>query len=198
MNFIDFFEKSARLYPSRDCIIFGQRRWTYSQVDELANRIANGLRGQGAGPETKCAVLSRNDPIAFITMLGILKAGAVWVPLNSTNAPAQNLHVVGYFDVEVLFFEKEAEAFVQQVKAEFPAVKSFYCVDDSSELGPCVEVWAMLQSSEYRPLPWAPDALCWLRGTGGTTGMPKGVVVTHRNLVAGATSVAILPPMTGG
>ena len=181
MNFIDFFEKSARLYPSRDCIIFGQRTWNYAQVDELANRIANGLRSIGAGPDVKCAVLSRNDPIAFISMLGILKAGAVWVPLNSTNAAAQNLHVVGAFDVEVLFFEKDAEDFVQQVKAEYPAIKSFFCVDDSSELGPCVEVWAMLQSSEYKALPWAPDALCWLRGTGGTTGMPKGVMNTNRN-----------------
>src|SRR5690606_32456761 len=92
MNLIDFFDKSARLHPNRIDAVFEDRQWRYNEVQDLAIRIGNGLRSSGVLADTKCAVLSRNDPIAFISMLGILKAQGVWVPLNPGNAKDQSLH----------------------------------------------------------------------------------------------------------
>lgn len=181
MNFIDFFDKSATTYADRTALVFDDRQWTYRETSDLATRIGNGLRTIGVQRDVKCAVISRNDPVAFMAMLGILKAEGVWVPLNATNSPDENQYIVSAFDVEVLFFQKSLEAFAQAVKAQCPGVRHFFCVDGDSELGERVEPWAARQSAEPIALPWAPDALCWLRGTGGTTGRPKGVMNTNRN-----------------
>lgn len=181
MNFIDFFDKSAALYPGRTAAIFGDRRWSYRDMSDLATRIGHGLRSMGVQRDVKCAVISRNDPVAFMSMLGILKAQGVWVPLNPANAEDENLHIVTAFDVEVLFFQKDAEPFARAVKAQCPRVAHFLCVDGQTELGANIESWAAGQSAESIALPWEPEALCWLRGTGGTTGRPKGVMNTNRN-----------------
>lgn len=181
MNFIDFFDKSVVAQAQRTAVVFESQRWSYAEVSDLAARIANGLRAVGVQRDVKCAVISKNDPIAFISMLGIMRAEGVWVPLNATNAEDENAYIVQAFDVEVLFFQKALEPFARRIQAECPAVRHFFCVDGASELGPNVEAWAATQSAERRALPWAPDALCWLRGTGGTTGRPKGVMNTNRN-----------------
>lgn len=181
MNLIDFFDKSVALTPQRDCILAGDRRWTYAEVSQIATRIGHGLRAAGVQRETKCAVVSRNDPFAFMAMLGILKAEGTWVPLNPVNAADENLYMLDSFDVEVLFFQKESASFVESVRQQLPKVLHFFCVDGEAEMAPSVEAWAAEQCADPIVLDWQPDAVCWLRGTGGTTGRPKGVMNTNRN-----------------
>lgn len=181
MNLIDFFDKSTELTPQRDCIVFGTRRWTYAEASDMATRIAHGLRVNGVKRETKCAVVSRNHPVAFMAMLGILKAEGTWVPLNPVNAVDENLFMLDSFDVEVLFYQAESADFAALVRQRLPKVRQFYCVDGEIGDAPLVETWAAQQSAEPILLEWQPDAVCWLRGTGGTTGRPKGVMNTNRN-----------------
>ncbi|MBI3370939.1 MAG: AMP-binding protein [Betaproteobacteria bacterium] len=188
MNLIDFFDSSATAFPQRPALIFDDRRWSYREVSDLATRIGRGLVACGVGRETKCAVLSRNDPLAFAALLGILKARGAWVPLNPANAAEENLHITEFFDVEVLFYQKEFEAFAQLVKERIPAVGKFVCLDQPGALGPQLAEWAALQSNLPHPLPWDPDGTCMLRGTGGTTGRPKGVMNTNRNF---ETNIAV-------
>ena len=74
MNLIDFFDRVAATAPQRPAYIFEGKQWTYEYVNGLAIRIAHGLTALGMKRESKCAVLSRNDPLAFTALLGILKA----------------------------------------------------------------------------------------------------------------------------
>lgn len=181
MNLIDFFDKSAQSYPQRPIYVFDDRAWTYGETAELATRIAHGLSDLGVVRESKCAVLSRNDPRAFTALLGILKAQGTWVPLNVGNGTEENLYILDFFDVEVLFYQKEFEDFAQLVRTRLPRVKSFICVDAPGEQGPALEEWAARQKADPIYLSWDPGAMCMLRGTGGTTGRPKGVMNTNRN-----------------
>jgi len=188
MNLIDFFDNSALAFPHRPLYIFDDRPWAYSEVSELATRIGRGLTAGGVRRETKCAVLSRNDPLAFTALLGILKARGAWVPLNPTNAADENLYITEFFDVEVLFYQKEFEAFAQLVQQRIPAVRHFICLDGPGTLGPVLADWAAMQPNVALPIPWDPDGICMLRGTGGTTGRPKGVMNTNRNF---ETNIAV-------
>jgi acyl-CoA synthetase (AMP-forming)/AMP-acid ligase II len=181
MNLIDFFDRSATAHPERPVLAFGDRSWTYREAADLATRIAHGLKAFGLARETKCAVLSRNDPLAFNALLGILKARGTWVPLNVANAAPENLCIVEFFDVEVLFYQQEFESFARLVKERLPAVKHFVCLDELGE-------WARLQPAEPIRIPWDPEGVCMLRGTGGTTGHPKGVMNTNRNF---ETNIAV-------
>ena len=181
MNLIDFFDRAVERAPERAAYVFEGRSWTYREAQDLATRIGHGLGTLGVEPETKCAVISRNHPLAFTAMLGILKARGTWVPIHTANADDENLHVVDFFDVEVLFYERQFEAFAELVKDRIPRVRDFICIDDVGALGPGLEAWAAEQSDDPIHLPWEPDAMCFLRGTGGTTGRPKGVMNTNRN-----------------
>ncbi|MGQ2923570.1 class I adenylate-forming enzyme family protein [Hydrogenophaga sp. ANAO-22] len=181
MNLIDFFDKNVRNFPQRKGIVYEDRAWTYAELDPLVLRIAHGLAGSGVGRETPCAVISRNHPLAFMALLGILKARGSWVPLNTGNAEEDHLYVLGHFDVHVLFYQKEFAAFARQVKATVPCVKHFICIDGVDGEHPDMQTWMSQQNSDPVALPWDPDGMCMLRGTGGTTGRPKGVMNTNRN-----------------
>jgi len=181
MNLIDFFDKSVALHPERAVLVCEGRTWTYREAGDLATRIAHGLRALGVVRETKCAVISRNDPNAFMAMLGILKAQGTWVPLNPANEVEENLYIIDAFDVEVLFYQRDLTEFARAVGDRLSRVRHFVCIDGDDGPGVGLSDWAAGQSSEPIPLPWDPDAVCWLRGTGGTTGRPKGVMNTNRN-----------------
>ena len=188
MNLIDFFDKSAAAFPHRSVYIFDDRHWSYREVSNLATRIARGLMAWGVERETKCAVISRNDPLAFTALLGILKARGAWVPLNPTNATEENLYLTEFLDVEVLFYQSEFRAFIQTVIERIPAVRHFVCLDSTGDTGPRLVDWAAAQSDEPIRLSWDPDAVCMLRPTGGTTGRSKGVMNSNRNF---ETNIAI-------
>lgn len=181
MNLIDFFDKAATRYRERSAFIFDDASWTYGEVADLATRIGHGLHGFGVVAETKCAVISRNHPLAFTALLGILKAEGTWTPLHTANGTDENLYVVDFFDIEVLFYQREFEDFANLVKERVARVRAFVCLDGPGALGPGLEAWAAEQSGDPIHLPWQPEAMCTLRGTGGTTGRPKGVMNTNRN-----------------
>lgn len=181
MNLVDYFDRSAATHPRRTACVFGERAWSYREVSDLAARIAHGLAALGVVRETKCAVLSRNDPLAFAVQLGILRARGAWVPLNPANSADENLYIVEAFDVEVLFYQKAFEPFAQAARERCTKLRGFLCLDGAGTLGPTLEDWAGVQSAAAIRLPWDPDAVCMLRPTGGTTGRPKGVMNTNRN-----------------
>ena len=88
----------------------------------------------------------------------------------------------------MLFYEKKFESFAQLVRERIHAVRHFVCLDMPGALGPQMEDWARAQSNAPIHIPWDPDGICMLRGTGGTTGRPKGVMNANRNF---ETNIAI-------
>lgn len=184
MNLVDFFDRVAATAPKRAAYIFEGEGWSYQRVADEATRIAHGLTALGVKRESKCAVLSRNHPLAFTTLLGILKARGAWVPLNVGGGEEEHTHILSWFDVEVLFYEREFEEFARKVRDQIPALRHFICMDGVSEFAPDLTEWMSRQDNTPVRLPWDPDGLCMLRGTGGTTGRPKGVMNTNRNFEA--------------
>ncbi|WP_157663071.1 AMP-binding protein, partial [Prescottella equi] len=82
LNLSMFLEDSARKYPQRDALVLGDSRFTYAETDGLANQIANLLVASGIEPGDRVAISCPNVPWFPIVYYGILKAGAVVVPLN--------------------------------------------------------------------------------------------------------------------
>jgi len=181
MNLIDFFDRSALLAPARPFIVFEGRVWSYRETDDRVRRIAHGLAGLGVKRETRCAVLSRNHPSSFTAFLGILKARAAWVPLNPGDGAEHATYLCEFFDVEVLFFHSEHADIADQIRANVPAIRVFICLDGPRDGCLDFESWLAAQSDAAIVNPWDPDAVCMVRGTGGTTGRPKGVMNTNRN-----------------
>ena len=182
MNLIDFFDRGALHYPDRDCFVAGDRSHTYREIRELTLRLANGLRSLGFRTGAKAAVLSINDPVAFSCALAILRAGGAWVPINPKNALDEHVHMLSQFDCEVLFYHSQLRAVVDEIRRQVLGIRHYLCVDAATGALPALGEWARQFPDEEASLPCDPEGLAMLVGTGGTTGKPKGVMLSNRNL----------------
>ncbi len=168
-------------YRDRDCLCFADQIYTYGQVGDLSARVANRLRAQGFLPGMKGAVYSLNSALSFIATLGIVRAGGVWIPINPRNSEQDNVAILQKFGVDAVFFQ---QAFERPI-AKFLGEQTLAVCLDSDELSaPAMDEW--LGDSTTRPpeIEIVATDLVSIPQTGGTTGLPKGVMLSHRNFCA--------------
>ena len=196
MAVIDFFDRGCAINPDGDYLIAGSQRTTYREAQRFTCRVANGLLALGCGGQTKAAVWSGNDPVGWLCTLSIWRAGMAWMPVNPRNAAAENGTLLDTFDCEVLFFQSAFAPLVAELRPTLTKVRHFICIDGEAPGALSLPRWAAEQP-QTRPEPATRmDDVCALMGTGGTTGKPKGVMITHRNLqtmVANWLSVLTYP-----
>ena len=184
MRLSDYLDKGASLDPDAPCLTTDQQTSTYAEVRELSFRISAALAGQGVRPGDTVAILSGNDPVSFTCVFGISRAGAVWCPINPRNEAAENRELLELFDCTTLIFQASYAGLVEQIRGELPKLTTLVCLDASDGQG----VEGALTWDEFldggvigvEPLP--EDDLAMIVGTGGTTGRPKGVMLTGTNL----------------
>jgi acyl-CoA synthetase (AMP-forming)/AMP-acid ligase II len=179
LRLIDYFDASAVRHPDRIAFIQPDgERITYSDTRSRTERIAAAIDAAGLSDLGRCAVLSPNDARAFLAMLGIFRAGRVWVPLNARNTVESNAAFMQYTDVECLFFHSDFAAETEILRRKAPNVRRLVCIDGGSALAPSLEEFSAtggvvpdLSEDRLRP--------CNILATGGTTGQSKGTVWTN-------------------
>lgn len=190
MRIIDFFDRGVRLNPDRVCLKDAQLARSYRDVQIRTYRIANALIGWGLQPEGKAAVYSPNAVLAFECVLGVLRAGAAWVPVNAKNVASENAYILDNCDVELLFYHSEFEANIEIFRAQCPQIRKYVCIDRAgagSAANVYLEDWIASAAETDPDVPAQPEALAAIFSSGGTTGRPKGVMLSHR---AWATMIA--------
>jgi amino acid adenylation domain-containing protein len=160
-----FAQQVARA-PEAVAISYGQRSWTYRELDEAANRLAHLLAAQGAGPGARVALLVERSAQAMVAMLAVLKTGAAYVPLDAGHPDARIEFVVG--DAKPVVALTTAGLAARLDGHDLPVID----IDD-----PAIDSYP----STGLATP-APDEIAYLIYTSGTTGVPKGVAVAHRNV----------------
>ncbi|NDZ16655.1 AMP-dependent acyl-CoA synthetase [Variovorax sp. WS11] len=181
MRLIDYLDKGAMLGAQAPCMRMGDKDLSYAQVQSLSHRVARVLQGFGIRPGAKVAVLSGNDPVPFSCVFGISRAAAVWCPINPRNEAAENRFVLDAFDCEGLLFHSAYAPLVAQIRPELPKLRALVCLDQALPFAPSLD--QCLAGVDEAPLDVpAIDDLAMIAGTGGTTGSPKGVMLSGRNL----------------
>ena len=178
MRLTDYLDKGASLGSTAPCLTMGERTLTYGDVQQFSRRFAASLVASGIAPGDKVAILSGNDPISFSCVFGISRAGAVWCPINPRNEAAENRDLLDLFDTRALFFQKSYEPLVDSIRGALPKLVTLVCIDGETDWAPSLENWLGAEESEAAPL----DDMTMLVGTGGTTGRPKGVMLTGHNI----------------
>ena len=157
-----------------------ERTLAYAEVQRLSWRVARGLAASGVAPGEKVAILSGNDPIAFAAVFGISRAGAVWCPINPRNEAAENRFILDRFDCCFLLFSSAYAAMVEKMRPDLPKLRFSVCLDAEQAFAPSFEKW--LEGVSDAPFERDPiDDVAMIPGTGGTTGKPKGVMLTGAN-----------------
>ena len=183
----------AKLTPDREAIVWDTVRLTYRDLEGFSNRVANALVAMGIGHDDKVALICPNLPFFPIVYYGIMKAGAVAVPLNVLFMPREFEYHLADSDTKAVFvFEGTDDLpLAERVKEAFDNVDSCeHLVVMTKNLmggGPITghqtltEV-TMDKSDAFEIFPTKPDDTCAILYTSGTTGQPKGAELTHLNL----------------
>ncbi len=181
MRLVDFLDKGASLGPDAPCLTMGGESLSYAQVQRHTHRVARALHRDGVRPGEHVAILSGNDPLAFASVFAISRAACVWCPVNPRNEAAENAFVLDNFDCVVLLFHSKFAALVDELRSKLPKLRLLVCLDAPQSFAPSLNVW--LEGADDAPFHADPvDDLAMLPGTGGTTGNPKGVMLTNRNI----------------
>jgi fatty-acyl-CoA synthase len=181
MRLIDYLDKGATLGVAEPCLTMGERDMSYGEVQRLTWRVARALDRSGIKPGDKVAVLSGNDPIAFACVFSISRAGGVWCPINPRNEAAENRFILDAFDCASLIFHSAYAPLVEQMRADLPKLSLLVCLDKPTPFAPALDAW--LDGVDDEPFEVATlDDVAMIAGTGGTTGEPKGVMLSGRNL----------------
>jgi fatty-acyl-CoA synthase len=181
MRLIDYLDKGAMLGADSPCLTMGETDLSYRDVQRLTHRVARALQRSGVKPGDKVAVLSGNDAIAFCCVFAISRAGAVWCPINPRNEAAENRFILDAFDCAALIFHSAYAPLVEQMRADLPKLALLVCLDKAMPFAPALEAW--LEGVTDGSIEIATtDDIAMIAGTGGTTGQPKGVMLSGRNL----------------
>ncbi|WP_116203723.1 acyl-CoA synthetase [Amycolatopsis circi] len=181
MRLTDYLDKGASLGPSAPCLTTDGGSLSYGEVQQLSWRVARALARSGVRPGDKVAILSANDPVSFGCVFGISRAGAVWCPVNPRNEAAENRELLDLFDCTCLLVQKSFAPLVSRIADQLPKLTTVVCLDGSFPGAiPLAEWLEGLFDAPWQTDP--PDDTAMLVGTGGTTGRPKGVVLTGHNV----------------
>ncbi|HEX7333134.1 MAG TPA: amino acid adenylation domain-containing protein [Pyrinomonadaceae bacterium] len=165
----ELFEAHAAQSPESPAISFDGFHLPYGKVNERANRVAHHLRSLGVGPEQRVAVMLDRTPDLVIAILGILKAGAAYLPLDPSYPQERLAFMLQDAGAQVVVTE---QALVDRWLLDSQA--TLVCLDD--------QVIATAANTNLAEVGVKPENAAYVIYTSGSTGRPKGVVVTHENV----------------
>jgi long-chain acyl-CoA synthetase len=178
------------------------QNWSIEEICSIADELSCGLMNAGIGPDDKVAIVSPNRPEWVLADFGIAQIGAVSVPIYPTMSAADTEFILNDAGVKiVLVADRELFSKLNGIRGNTPSVQEIYTFDALSE----AKHWSELitsgknnpQSEKLRACKAAvkPDDLLTLIYTSGTTGTPKGVMLTHRNLISNVTGAQEVCPV---
>jgi acyl-CoA synthetase (AMP-forming)/AMP-acid ligase II len=186
-NLADLFESVADAVPEREAIVCGERRLTYAQLEERANRLAHYLLANGVGEGDHIGLYLYNCIEYMEASLAAFKVRAVPININYRYVEEELRYLFDNADLVALVHHREFAPRIGTVAGELPRLRTFLAVDDGSSvdcsaIGSVDYEEALTPSSPERDFaPRSADDL-YILYTGGTTGMPKGVMWRHEDL----------------
>jgi long-chain acyl-CoA synthetase len=193
-----FLTASASRWPDKVALVCGQRRLTYREIDESANRLADALRRLGVNRGDRVATFLENSVEAVISIFGILRAGAVLVPIGPTVKSDKLAYILRDCEASALITDQHAIPAVADAVVRAPSVQVTFvggdCVDTLLRKAGGMVVSFDSTIRERAAAPCAQPAridldLAAIVYTSGSSAQSKGVTLTHRNIVSAATSI---------
>ena len=169
----ELFERQADARGDSVALVCGDTALSYCELELRANRLAHRLRHIGAGPSFLVGVALARSELPIIAILGCLKAGAAYVPIDATHPDDRIRYIIAEADIAVLLTEQAQASRLAKLFAG-----RVIALDDAAQS-------ATAPSSRFsrEQTGLLPSDLCYVIYTSGTTGRPKGVMAEHRNAV---------------
>ncbi len=192
----EFLEKSAERIPEKIALVCGDERLTYSEIENRANCLANGLRNHGIERGERIALFLQNSVETVIGIFAILKCDAVFVVINPTTKKDKLVYILNNCSVSALILSPQQNVSIEELRFFCPSLRFFILTDSKGEAhkeksGKCY-LWENIVASypSSRPQPKNIDLdLACLIYTSGSTGEPKGVMSDHSSVIFAVNSI---------
>jgi acyl-CoA synthetase (AMP-forming)/AMP-acid ligase II len=170
--------------PDGDAITYLGRTWTWSEWDDRVRRVAGGLQALGIGRGDVVAFLDKNHPACVELSLGAASLGAANAIVNWRSAGDEVEYAVNDSGARVLVVGTELMPLVEKIRDRLTGVEKVIEVTPDGAEGDEYEAWLAASEPVARPDDVSPDDVCLVMYSSGTTGRPKGIMLSHANMVA--------------
>lgn len=187
MRIIDHFDNGVNFYPDNIAFIDVNSDVpgiSYAAAQVVTHAIAGAIHHHGFSNSAHVGVLAPNSSEAFMALLGLFRAGCIWLPINPRNTVPINADLLTRFDGELLLFHSCFASEAQQLQEQCPNIRQIVCIDKECAIGISMASWSEGAPDCYTCDKGAPKDTFAIFPTGGTTGKSKGVVLTHGNINA--------------
>ena len=162
---------------------FEGRQTTFAEFDKLTNRVANGLKALGVKPQERIAYLGKNSDIYFELLLGAMKANVVMTPVNWRLAAPEIAFIVADCKAPVLFVGPECVAQARAIRPQLPELRTVMTTEGGAPEWQDYAAWRDAQSADDPKAEIRRQDIAIQLYTSGTTGRPKGAMLSHANLI---------------
>jgi long-chain acyl-CoA synthetase len=184
MNVAQHVERAAKLFPDRDAILFEGNHWTYRDLNDRANRVANALRANGIQRGDRVSIYLSNCPEFALSYLAAMKIGAIAVSINGLYKSEEIKYIVRDSGSTAIF--TSGDLVPNLPRPDLPSLKHVIVVSGDAQGNIALDDWLSKGASELRAADMLPSDPAVLLYTSGTTGFPKGATLTHGNVVSNA------------
>ncbi|MFY9610669.1 MAG: fatty acid--CoA ligase [Blastocatellia bacterium] len=191
LNEYDFLKRALVVHANKEAVVCGDLRLTYRQFGERVNRWANAMRELGVEKGDRVAILSQNCHRILEAFFGTPLLGSILMPLNFRLVSDDFDYILNHGGAKVVIVEEGLTHLIDPIRSKLGSVKHFILARDKPDAA--TQEWldyeTTIAAASSEPPPWVAideDETSALLYTSGTTGSPKGVMLTHRNLYINA------------
>ena len=175
--------------PDAVALVVGERTITFAELDARSSQAAQAFRAAGVGFGDRVAFIEKNCAEFFEVVCGLAKLGAVGVPVNWRLAAPEMLHIVEDAQAKVVVVGSEFFGHVETIEDRLTTVDTVVAIGDHARW-PVYDDWVAGHPAEDPGVTTGPDDVAFLMYTSGTTGLPKGVMLSNKNYFSKATGIA--------
>jgi len=181
LNTGEFLDIATAICPDRPAIVFEDKRFSFSQLNERANRLANGLSKLGVSKGDRVALLQVNCNQCVETYFAVAKLGAIYVPLNFRVKGNELAYMLNSSESETILFGERYAGLVDSMRPELKSVRNFISIDKEQDNALYYEEIISSSPADDVVTDIDDDDTTILMYTAGTTGFPKGVMLPHNS-----------------
>ncbi len=194
MNLGGLVARNARMLPEKEALVYAEKRYSWKQVNEIVNTVANELMAKGIGKGNKVAMWMYNSDMFLFAFYGIVKAGAIAVPVNFRLTPREAEYIFGNCDATALIADDIFGEAIAEMRARLHNVRTCYTAGEGRFDGMVPLSHVFEEGTRTEPAivvdEFDESEIIY---TSGTTGKPKGALFVHHNqMVVTATMLSLI------
>lgn len=180
----DFLDRAVSLYGNKTAVIDGQQHVTYSELNQRVNQLSHGLNHLQVKKGDKVAYLTPNSLEMLEGFFGVFQVGGIMTPLDTNLEPMEYAYILNHSESKVLFVDESLYSLISPAIHEFETVETIIVIGSVSETDEYYGYNKWIEAfpkTVFNRIELEEEDIATLLYTRGTTGTPKGVLLTHRS-----------------